>query len=250
MVAEDQFTEGVQNRAGTFATTHWSVVRAAGQSGEAQAAAALEQLCRTYWYPLYAYVRRRGYGHEDAQDLTQDFLLQLLERHSFARVDRDKGRFRSFLLAALNYFLADQHDRANAQKRGGGRPVLSFDAQAAEQRYRLEPVEERSPDKLFERRWALALLDRVLARLEQEFREAGKAALFERLRGFLVAGEGEETYAEAAAVLGLSGDAVKKAVHRLRRRYLELFREEIAHTVADAAEVEDELRHLCAVMAG
>jgi RNA polymerase sigma-70 factor (ECF subfamily) len=232
-----------------FATTHWSVVLAAGQTESPQAAQALETLCRTYWYPLYAYVRRRGHGHEDAQDLTQAFLLQLLERKSFARVRRDNGRFRSFLLAGLNYFLEDAHDYASAQKRGGGQSVFSFDAQTAEQRYRLEPVDELSPDRLFERQWALALLDQVLARLEQEFREAGKAGLFQRLRGFLVAGRGEATYAEMAAGLGLSNEAVKKAVQRMRHRYYALFREAIAQTVADPAEVAGEMRYLCAVMA-
>jgi len=235
---------------GWFATTHWSVVLAAGQTSGAQAFAALEQLCRTYWYPLYAYVRRRGYGHEDAQDLTQGFLLQLLAHQSLARVDRNKGRFRSFLLGGLYYFLADQRDRANAQKRGGGHSILSLDAQAAEQRYRLEPVEDRSPDKLFERSWAMALLDSVLARLEGEFREAGKAELFERLRVCLLAGTDPQTYAEAAAEAGMTGEAVRKAVYRLRRRYYELFREEIARTVADASEVEEEMRYLCDVIAG
>jgi RNA polymerase sigma factor (sigma-70 family) len=234
-----------------FATTHWSVVLATADQESPQAAAALEQLCRTYWYPLYYYVRRRGYGHEDAQDLTQGFLLQLLERESFARTDASKGRFRSFLLASLNYFLSDQRDRAAAQKRGGGRPTISFmDARDADERYRLEPVDDRSPDKLFERRWALTLLDRVLARLEQEFREGGKMELFQRLRTFLVAGTGEGSYAEVGAELGMSGEAVKKAVHRMRHRYYELFREEIAHTVADQAEVEEEMRYLCAVIGG
>jgi RNA polymerase sigma-70 factor (ECF subfamily) len=242
--------ERAEARDGVFATTHWSVVLAAGQQESPQAADALEKLCRTYWYPLYAYVRRRGYGVEDAQDLTQGYLLQLLERRSFSRVDRSKGRFRSFLLAGLNYFLADHRDRATAQKRGGGQPTLSFDAQAAEQRYRLEPVDNCSPDKLFERSWASALLDQVLARLEQEFREAGKTDLFQRLRPFLVAGTGPETYADAAALSGMTAEAFKKAVQRLRHRYYELFREEIAQTMADPAEVEDEMRHLCAVIAG
>jgi RNA polymerase sigma factor (sigma-70 family) len=234
-----------------FATTHWSVVLAAADADSPRAKGALERLCRTYWYPLYAYVRRRGYSHEDAQDLTQGFLVQLLERHSFARADASKGRFRSFLLGGLNYFLSDERDRASAQKRGGGQPTLSFiDAQAADERYRLEPVDERSPDKLFERRWAVALLDQVLARLEQEFREAGKAELFQRLRGFLVAGTGEESYAEVGAQLGLSGEAVRKTLQRMRHRYYELFREEVAHTVAGPAEVEEELRYLYAVIAG
>ncbi len=233
-----------------FATTHWSVVLAAADEDTTQATVALERLCRTYWYPLYCYLRRRGHNHEDAQDLTQGFLAQLLERKSFARTDAGKGRFRSFLLAGLNYFVSDQRDRASAQKRGGGRPVLSFmGAQAADERYRLEPVDDRSPDKLFEQRWALTLLDQVLARLEQEFLEARKAELFLRLRGFLVAGTGEESYAAVGADLGMSAEAVKKAVHRMRHRYYELFREEIAHTVASPAEVEDEMRYLCAVMA-
>ena len=222
---------------------------AAGLSDSPQAAQALETLCGLYWYPLYAYVRRRGHGHEDAQDLTQAFLLQLLERRAFARVDRSKGRFRSFLLAGLNYFLADARDRARAQKRGGGQPDLLFDAQTAEQRYRLEPVDELSPDKLFERQWALALLDQVLARLEKEFCEAGKAGLFQQLRVFLVAGPSEASYAEVATGLGLSTEAVKKAVQRMRHRYYALFREAIAQTLASPVEVEDELRYLCAVMA-
>jgi len=240
----------MNSTAAVFATTHWSVVLAAGQSTDAQASAALEQLCRTYWYPLYAYVRRRGYGPEDAQDLTQGFLLQLLERKSFARADPNRGRFRSFLLGGLGYFLADERARALAQKRGGGQLVFSLDAQEAADRYRREPVDNRSPDKLFDRCWALTLLDQVLARLEREFQEADKADLFRRLRDFLVAGTGEETYAQAATELGMSSEAVKKAVHRLRRRYAELFREEIARTVGDTAAVDDELRHLCAVMAG
>jgi DNA-directed RNA polymerase specialized sigma24 family protein len=232
-----------------FATTHWSVVLASADPDSPQARAALEQLCRTYWYPLYCYIRRRGYSHEDAQDLTQGFLLRWLASKSFARADASKGRLRSFLLAGLNHFLSDQWDRASAQKRGGGLPTLSFmDAQAADDRYRLEPVDERSPEKLFERRWALTLLDQVLARSEQEFREADKAELFQRLRGFLIAGAGEESYAQAGAELGMSREAVKKAVQRMRHRYYELFREEVAHTVADPAEVEEELRYLCAVI--
>ncbi|HVV72368.1 MAG TPA: sigma-70 family RNA polymerase sigma factor [Verrucomicrobiae bacterium] len=244
-------TSEPQTHGGVFATTHWSVVLAAGEENALQSAAALEQLCRVYWYPLYSYVRRRGYGHEDAQDLTQGFMLQLLARKSFARADPSRGRFRSFLLAGLTYYLLDQHHRALAQKRGGGQVTLRFvDGQDADARYRLEPMDDSSPDKLFERRWALALLEQVLARLEQEFCAAGKAGLFERLRAHLVANTGEGTYAEAAAALGMTHEGFKKAVQRMRQRYYELFREEIAHTVADAADVQDEMRHLCAVMAG
>ena len=248
--AQDSNSEG-QTRGAAFVTTHWSAVLATADPDSPQNQAALDQLCRTYWYPLYCYVRRRGYSHEDAQDLTQGFLLRWLEQRSFARADASKGRLRSFLLAGLNHFLSDEWDRASAQKRGGGQPMLSFmDVSDADERYRLEPVDERSPDKLFERRWALTLLDQVLTRLEVEFREAGKDGLFQRLRVFLVAGEGEESYAGVGADLGMSGEAVKKAVHRMRHRYYELFREEIAHTVADPAEVEDEMRHLCAVIQG
>jgi RNA polymerase sigma-70 factor (ECF subfamily) len=239
----------MNSTAAVFATTHWSVVLAAGQSDDAKASAALEQLCRTYRYPLYAYLRRRGHTSEDAQDLTQGFFLQLLERRSFARADPSRGRFHSYLLAGLNYFVADAHARAVAQKRGGGQPTLSLDADAAAERYRLEAVDERSPDKLFERCWALALLEQVLARLEQEFVQAGKAPLFQRLRDFLVIGAGEESYANVAAEMGMTSEAVKKAVQRLRRRYHKLFREEIARTVEDASSVEDELRYLCEVMA-
>ena len=245
--SEDGFDRGTATQ---FATTHWSVVLAAGDTASPDSKEALEKLCRTYWYPLYAYVRRRGRTPEDAQDLTQGFLSQLLERQSLARADPGKGRFRSFLLAALNYYLADERDRARAQKRGGGSLNLSFDAQTAEQRYHLEPADHLSPDRVFERQWALVLLDEVLVRLEREFRAADKAALFQRLRGFLVAGTAEENYADAAADLGMTGEAVKKAVHRLRRRYSELFREEIARTVGTPTEVEDEMRHLCALMAG
>ena len=233
-----------------FATTHWSVVLSAADSRSATAQEALEKLCRTYWYPIYAYLRRRGCGEHDAQDLTQGFFAQLLERRSIQSVEREKGKFRSFLLASLNYYVADERDRANAQKRGGGREVLSLDVQEAEQRYRLEPVDERSPEKIFEHRWAMALLDQVLVRLGQEFAEAGKRELFERLQAFLVEGTGERTYAEVAREMGMTEEAVKKAAQRIRQRYHQLFREEIAQTVASPAEVDEELRHLCQVLNG
>ncbi len=248
MRTEDSNSEG-QTRGAAFVTTHWSVVLASADQDSPQAATALEQLCRTYWYPLYCYIRRHGYSHEDAQDLTQGFLLRWLEHKSFARADASRGRLRSFLLAGLNHFLSDQWDRASAQKRGGGRPTLSLtDTQTADERYRREPVDEHSPEKLFDRRWALTLLDQVLARSEQEFREAGKLELFQRLRAFLIAGTGEEFYAQVGVELGMSREAVKKAVQRMRHRYYELFREEVAHTVANPAEIEEELRYLCAVI--
>ena len=222
----------------------------AGQHDSPVVAEALDKLCHAYWYPLYAYVRRRGYSEPDAQDLTQGFFAHLFEHQSLSRVAREKGRFRSFLLASLNYFLANQRDFANAQKRGGGREVFSLDTQAAEERYRLEPADERSPDKLFERRWALTLLDQVLARLAQEFSDAGKIDLFNRLQPFLVEGAGEETFSDAARGSGMTGEALKKAAQRMRRRYHQLFREEIAQTVASPAEVDEELRHLCQVLSG
>src|SRR5262245_1422574 len=211
-----------------FTTTHWSVVLAARNPDSPQAVEALEKLCRTYWYPIYAYLRRRGCDEEDAQDLTQGFFAQLLERRAFQGVERAKGKFRSFLLASLNYFVADERDRAKAQKRGGNRRIISFDAHEAEERYRLEPADNRSPDKLFERRWAMALLDQVLVRLGQEFADAGKRELFARLQGFLVEGAGDKTFAQVAQEMGMTEEAVKKAAQRMRRRYHQLFREEIA----------------------
>lgn len=238
------------DRTAIFETTHWSVVLAAGNRSAAGADAAMERLCQTYWYPLYAYVRRRGYSEHDAQDLTQGFFAHLLERNAIERVSPAKGKFRSFLLSALNYYLCDFRDRAMAKKRGGGRTILSFEARAAEDRYRLEPVDGGSPERLFERRWALALLDRVLARLKEEFSEAGKAQKFDCLSQYLVEHEGSGTYAAAADELGQTEEAIKKAVQRMRQRYYVLFREEIAKTVASSAEVEEELRYLCAVMAG
>jgi RNA polymerase sigma-70 factor (ECF subfamily) len=233
-----------------FATTHWSVVLTAREASSPEGAAALEKLCRAYWYPLYAYVRRRGFSEHDAQDLTQGFFAQLLDRQSLQRVTKDKGRFRSFLLASINYFIADQRDSATAQKRGGGQQVLSFDAQEAETRYRMEPVDERTPEAIFEHHWAITLLDQVLVRLREEFAQAGKGHLFEALQPFLVEGAEEKTYAEAAPEIGLSEEAFKKAVQRMRHRYHKLFREEIAHTVAGSDEVEEELRNLCTVLGG
>jgi DNA-directed RNA polymerase specialized sigma24 family protein len=231
-----------------FATTHWSVVLATREIDAPVATVALNRLCSIYWYPLYAYLRRRGHAEQDAQDLTQGFFAQLLERGSIQKADREKGRFRSFLLASLNYFVADERDHAAAGKRGGGREVFSLDAKDAENRYRLEPVDERNPDKIFEQRWAMTLLDQVLARLAQEFTDSGRSDLFERLQPLLIEGTEVKTYAEIGREAGMSEEAVKKAVQRMRRRYHQLVREEIAHTVATPGEVEDELRHLCAVL--
>ena len=231
-----------------FTTTHWSVVLAARETASPQAGVALAELCRTYWYPLYAFVRRKGNSPHDAQDLTQAFFARLLEKNYVAQADRERGRFRTFLLAALTHFLADEWDKARRLKRGGGREVISFDAASAEERYRLEPIDQLDAAKLYERRWVTTLFDKVLARLEQEFRDSGKGGLFDALKGSLLADDSALSHAELGAQLGLTVDTVKQAVHRMRRRYRELFREEIAQTVAGSGEVEDELKHLFAVL--
>jgi RNA polymerase sigma-70 factor (ECF subfamily) len=230
-----------------FATTHWSLVLAARDRAEPGAADALASLCGLYWYPLYAYVRRRGHGADEAHDLTQEFFARLLEKDYLADVDRDRGKFRAFLAAACNHFLANEHDRARAKKRGGGRRVLSLGAADAEGRYRAEPADDLTPEKLFERRWALALLQQVMTRLRDEFEAKGKGRLFDRLRGFLV-GEKGGGYRRAADELGLSEGAVKVAVHRLRQRYRALLREEIGRTVATPEQVEEEVRELFAAL--
>ncbi|MBI2925629.1 MAG: sigma-70 family RNA polymerase sigma factor [Verrucomicrobia bacterium] len=220
---------------------------AAADLASPSARAALEKLCRTYWYPLYAYVRRRGHRPEDAQDLTQEFFVRLLQKNSFAGADRAKGRFRSFLLGALQHFLADEHDRASAKKRGGGQQFISWEQDFAEKRFAEEPTDELSPDKIFERRWALTVLEQAASRLRAEYQAAGTGQLFEHLKGY-VTGEGAApTYAATAAQLGLSESAVKSAIFRLRRRYYELVREAVAQTVADPRELEEEIRHLMAV---
>jgi len=233
-----------------FATTHWSVVVAAGGSQSPLAEEALEQLCWTYWYPLYAFVRRKGRSPHDAQDLTQAFFARLLEKNYVAQADRERGRFRTYLLAALTHFLADEWDKTRRLKRGGGREIISFDAASAEERYRLEPIEQLDAAKLYERRWVTTLFDKVLARLEDEFRDSGKGGLFDQLKGSLLAEEPALSYAVVGARLSLTESAVKQAVHRMRRRYGELFREEIAQTVAGPGEVEEELKHLFSVLSG
>ena len=237
----------VQAPGASFATTHWSVVLAAGSRDTPQSAAALERLCRTYWYPLYAYVRRRGYSPEDAQDMIQGFFAHLLAGDFLRGVGPEKGRFRSFLLACLKHFLADQWAKSQTAKRGGEAPLL-FDLEQAEARYQLEARGEAYPENLYERRWALDLLDRVLDRLRQEAVASGREVVFDRLQGCLLGERPNETYAQLGAKLGLSETAVKVTVHRLRQRYRELLREEIAHTVTSPDEFEDELRYLFEVV--
>ena len=231
-----------------FATTHWSVVLSAADSNAPGAQQALEKLCRTYWYPLYAYVRRKGHNPEDAQDSTQAFFERLLAKKYLHDVDQKKGKFRSFLLGALNHFLADEWDRGHRQKRGGGQTIVSLDEQKPEDRYRLEPTDELDPEKIFERRWALTLLEQVLARLETEYAATGKATQFQALQSFLLGEKTSVTYSDVATALGTSEGAVKVAVHRLRRRYGELFRAEVANTVTTPEEIKDEIRNLRRVL--
>lgn len=230
-------------------TTHWSMVLAAGRSDTPRAQAALETLCQSYWPPLYAYARRRGHSPEDAQDLTQEFFARLLERGSVAGARPEKGRFRSFLLASMNHFLADAWDKARAQKRGGGK-VISLDLATAETQLGQSPADQLTPEQAFEHRWAITLLELVYQRLEQEYQQDKKGELFAALRTALTGERSAVPYAALAAPLGMSEGAVKVAVHRLRQRYRELLRATIAETVAGPEEVEDELRHLFAVLAG
>ena len=227
-----------------FAATRWTLVLSAARASQTpRAAAAMAELCRIYWYPLYAFIRRRGHPAPEAEDLTQEFFARLLEKHFLAAADREKGRFRTFLLMAVKRFLANEYDRAQAQKRGGGQRIVPWEGLEPETRYRLEPANTLTPERLFEQQWALTLLDQVLARLQAEMTAGGKAALFEAMKGHL-AGSRDESYAATAARLGLSEGAVKVAVHRLRRRYRELLRDEIAQTVSSPEEIEEEIRHL------
>jgi RNA polymerase sigma-70 factor (ECF subfamily) len=233
---------------GQFAPTRWSVVLAAGRSDTTHAHAALEKLCRIYWPPIYAFVRRQGHSPHDAQDLTQEFFARLLGKNYLADVDRAKGKFRSFLLASLKHFLANEWDKAKAQKRGGGKVFVPIDAQDAETKFGIDPADSQSADKIFDRRWALTLLEQVLQRLRNEFIADGKEKSFEQLKPTLTEPSRAISYAEIAARLGTSEGAVKVAVHRLRQRYRELIRAEIAETVSSSAEVEDELRNLFAAL--
>ena len=231
-----------------FATTHWSIVLSAADSVSPQAESALEQLCRSYWYPLYAYVRRRGYDVESAKELTQEFFAQLLAKKLLQGVDPTKGRFRSWLLGVMKHFLAHEWARARAQKRGGGEPVFSLDELEAESRYHLEPADESNPERIFDRRWALTVLEHAATSLRQEYETSGKADLFSALKDFVSTEGTSVTYEDCATRLGLSVSAVKSAIHRLRQRYQELIREEIAQTVTTASAVDEEIRYLLAII--
>jgi RNA polymerase sigma factor (sigma-70 family) len=227
-----------------FATTHWSMVVAAADKESPQVNEALTALCTTYWYPLYAYARRLGNEAHQAQDLTQAFFTQFLEKDYLKAVNREHGKFRTFLLVSFRNFLANEHDRNNAQKRGGGRSVLSLDLEAAEWRTRLEPSHSLTAERLFERRWALTLLEQTLARLRAEFTTSGKGSLFDHMKGCLTGEKPGIRTQELADRLGMTAGAINVAVHRLRQRYKDLLREEIARTVSDPAEIDGEIRDL------
>jgi RNA polymerase sigma factor (sigma-70 family) len=248
MSARDRLDMSEAAGARQFATTRWSLVAAAAHGGAPESQEALATLCQAYWYPLYAYARRHLPSLHDAQDLTQAFFAELLEKDYLQTADPERGKFRSFLLTAFKHFLSKQRDRARARKRGGGRVPLTLDFQAGEDRYGLEPADHTTPETLFERRWALAILEQALARLRQEMASAGKEKLFECLKQALE-GEGpQESYARIGLELGISEQAVKVAVYRLRRRYQELLRAEIRQTVASPEQVDDELHDLFAAV--
>ena len=229
-----------------FPTTRWTLVVAAGDPQRKEARAALVALCENYWYPLYAYIRRRGYPADQAQDLTQEFFVRVLEGRYLDRANPEKGRFRAFILSSLKFFLADEADRTRAQKRGGG-IVMSLEISSGEERYEREPGHTETPERIFERRWALSVLDRVMDKLREEFVQHGRLDNFNRLKVFLL-GQADAPYAALAREIGTSEGAIKVAIHRLRKRYRDLFRQEISETVADPAEVDSELRYLASVL--
>jgi RNA polymerase sigma-70 factor (ECF subfamily) len=244
--AEESSSSGNGCSAGAFVTTHWSVVLSAQEKDAARSAEALELLCRSYWYPLYAFVRRQGHSPHDAQDLTQGFFARLLEKDYLKSAAQAKGKFRTFLLVALKRYLANEWDRQHAAKRGGFSQVISIDQELAEARFASEPFDSVQPDLVFDRQWAIALLERTMKRLEQEYMSTGRSKLFETLRGLLTREDAASPYAELASRLNLTESAVKMAVYRLRGRYREILHAEIAETVASAQQVEEEIRELFA----
>lgn len=233
--------------AARFATTRWSLVLAAGERGRTSRQA-LASLCEIYWPPVYSFIRRQGHGADDARDLTQEFFARVIDKNYFHDADPSRGRFRSFLAASVRHFLLNEIDRARALKRGGPHPHLSLDMESAEGHYQIEPRDELTPERLFDYQWGLVLLQRVLARLRDEFEATGKAALFDGLKGFLTGDSEDVSYKEVAEKLGTTEGAVKVAVHRLKRRYRDLLVEEIAETVASPEEIESEIQHLLKAM--
>jgi len=233
---------------GQFNTTHWTVVLAAGQSSSPQADAALAKLCETYWYPLYVYVRRQGNSPEDAEDLTQQFFSRLLEKSYLAKADRERGKFRTFLLGSMKNFLVNEWKRAARLKRGGAHSFVSFDLDDAEGRYANEPIAETNPENTYDKQWAIALIEQVFITLRREYAALEKGALVEELRPFVWGEESSASYAEIGHKLNMSEGTVKVAVHRLRQRFRELLRAEVAQTVSRPEEINGELRHLIAVL--
>jgi RNA polymerase sigma-70 factor (ECF subfamily) len=231
-----------------FATTSWSTVLAAREASTVESRAALEALCRTYWYPLYAFVRRRGFAAEEARDLTQAYFARLLEKGYLDDYDPERGRFRVFLKASVQNFLSKEREKQRSWKRGGRAGIVSLDDDQIEGRYRFEPVDRLTPEQLYERRWALTVLEEARARLRQERVEAGRELEFLKLEGFLTGQGAQARYKEIAAELGTTEDAVKQALHRLRRQFGVLLREVIGATVSSREEVDDELRHLLGVI--
>ena len=231
-----------------FATTHWSVVLAAGRDQSHAAAVAMEQLCRGYWYPLYAFVRRLGYGPPDAQDLTQAFFVHLLTTNLVGKAQAENGKFRSYLLASMKNFVRTERDREQAQKRGGGQVIISLDEQVAEQRFADEPKEDSTPESIYERTWAITVLEQALVLIEQEYRSSGKQEIFDQLRICLLGEKASVGYADVAARLGATEGAVKMMVQRMRRRYRECLRAVVAETVGNSGEIDEELRHLVQVL--
>jgi RNA polymerase sigma-70 factor (ECF subfamily) len=240
--------QGSKSAAAWFVTTHWSVVLEAKGEDSMRASEALEKLCRVYWRPVYAFIRRNGYNPTDAQDLTQEFFSRLLSKEYLRHLHDQRGKFRSFLLTFVKHFLSDERERASAQKRGGGQALLSLDDTEGEDYYLAEAANQVSPDQLFERRWALTVLDQALRRLSNEYHAGGKGSLFERLKDVQPGEHGPVSYAQLGSELGMTEVAIKSAVHRLRRRHREILREEIAHTVTRPEEVDDEIRHLIALV--
>ena len=233
-----------------FTTTHWSVVLSAGHNSSPGAQEALEKLCRTYWYPLYAYVRRQGNSPEDAQDLTQEFFARFLEKQIFRQARPERGRFRSFLLTSLKHFLVNEWHRATTRKRGGGHTPVPLDTVLAERLYSREPARDLAADKLYERSWALALLELVRARLRDEYAAEGRSDRFEIVERFLPGEDSGVSFVEVARQLGMAEGTLKSDVHRFKQRYRQVLRAEIAHTVARPEDVDEELRHLLAVLGG
>jgi RNA polymerase sigma factor (sigma-70 family) len=241
---------GPRTGGGGFATTRWSMVVAAGADSTPEGRAALESLFSAYWAPLYTFARRSGADREEAQDLVQGFLAELLEKDRLRQADRNRGRFRTFLLAAFRHHWSHERERARALKRGGGRAPLPLDFDSGENLYLAEPADDRTPERLFDRRWALTVLAAAIERVQDDHARAGRTDLFEALRGTIGAGGDDAGWAAVADRLGMTEGAVKVAAHRLRRRYREVLRDIIAETVADPSEVDDEIRHLMASLAG